>query len=942
VVVAAVGPLFGRSAEIETMQQLLRRSAAGSGAVAFVEGEPGVGKSRLLIEAMTIAETLGFQVYIGAAEELTLHRPFGPLVDALELDRGATDPFRRDIAQVLRGGALHDDGSVLLSPIPDFQFHVVEEVIDLVEGLTRSGPVFLAIDDLQWADQATLLTVLELGRRFASVPLAVFGAFRPASRRADLDRLISSLRAATHLTLAPLTPSDVAQLVERMLAAPPGPRLLTEVAGGGGNPLYVTELVQALIDEGHLDWTRGSVEMRGDELPRTLRLTILRRLSFLSPRSLELLNVASVLGRTFALGDLSAVLGRSTVQLLPELQEAVRAGVLGDAGTRMAFRHDLLREVVYQELPLPVRLQLHREVGKALADAGAPLDQVARHLGMAAEPGDLEAVYWLGRAAAEAGATAPAIGVELLDRALTLAPQGPDATQLRAERARLLVWAGRLDEGADEARALLDEGVGDACSLELRSGLALALLLSGRLSEAVGELELLTHSPELPADTRAHLMAEAALGRLLTGDRAAAVRDASAALDASLAQSDELTCSLSLSTLAWASQDEGRLDEATELATAGVAHAEQAGPDVVARYGSYYFLGGVLTTADRYEEARNAFVTGRAAAEAAGAITVVTIYHVGIAMLAYATGDWDDAVAELEAGIALAEELGSILGLTWHWSLLAQIAVRRGQIDRASAMLDRAQAEMVRVGPQVGVDWMMWTRALTVEQKDPARAYALLCNCWDLYAALGVQQTVQTIGPDITRLAVLHKDGVRAAVVAARAAEVAETLGTTTARIAALRCRAWADGDLDVALQACDVARLGPRPIDVALTCEEAGLRLRDSNRKAEAIPLLEEALAVYEQLGATADIARTVAALNSVGLRRRVRAEARPAYGWESLTRSERAVVEHVAKGLTNRQIALQLSVSRRTVETHLSHIFAKLGFTSRVELATAATRNT
>jgi DNA-binding CsgD family transcriptional regulator len=942
VVVAAVGPMFGRSAEIQAVRELLQRAASGTGAVAFFEGEAGIGKSRLLAEAMTLAEDFEFQVYMGAADELTLHRPFGPLIDALELDRDATDPFRRDIALVLRGDAFHDDGSVLMSPVPDFQFRVVEEVIDLVEGLTRAGPVLVAIDDLQWADPATLLTVLELGRRFTSVPLALLGVFRPAPRRADLDRVIASLRMATHLTLGPIPPDDVAQLVERMLAAPPGPRLLAEVAGGGGNPLYVTELVQALVDEGDLDWTRGSVEMRGDELPRTLRLTILRRLGFLPPRTLELLQVASVLGRTFALADLSAVLRRSTVQLLPDLQEAVRAGVLGNAGARMAFRHDLLREVVYQELPLPVRLQLHREAGAALADAGAPLDQVARHLGMAAEPGDREAVYWLARAAAEAGATAPAVGVELLDRALALAPPAPDAQRLRAERARLLVWAGQLTEGAREARALLDEGVEERASLDLRAGLALALMLSGRLSESVGELEVLTQSPDLPAQKRAHFMAEAALGRLLTGDRAAAIADASAALDASLAQGDELTCSLSLSTLAWARQDEGNIGEATELARAAVAHAEQAGPDVVARYGSYYFLGGVLTTGDRYEEARDAFVTGRAAAEAAGAITVVTIYHVGIAMLAYATGDWDDAVAELEAGIALAEELGSVLGLTWHWSLLAQIAVHRGEVDRANEMLDRAQAEMVRVGPQVGVDWMMWTRALTVEPSDPARAYALLCNCWDLYATLGVLQTVQTIGPDIARLAVLHKDEQRAAAVATRAQEVADMLGTTTARIAALRCRAWVEGDLEVALQACEAARAGPRMIDVALTCEEAGLRFRDTSRKADAIPLLEEALTAYEQLGAAADIARVVAALNSVGLRRRVRAAARPTYGWESLTRSERTVVEHVARGLTNRQIALQLSVSRRTVETHLSHVFMKLGITSRVELATAATRNT
>jgi DNA-binding CsgD family transcriptional regulator len=842
----------------------------------------------------------------------------------------------------LRGDAVHDDGSVLLSPVPDFQFRVVEDLLDLVEELTRDTPILVVLDDLQWADQATLLTVLEMGRRLYSLPLALVGAFRTAPRRADLDRVITSIPRSTHLTLSALAANDVARLVEGLLAAPPGPRLLSEVAGGGGNPLYVTELVQSLIDEGDLDWARGSVEMRGSELPRTLRLTILRRLGFLPEATLELLHVAAVLGRSFSLTELSTVLGQSTFELLPDVQEAVRAGVLGTTGDRLAFRHDLLREVVYQDLPLPMRVALHRVAGRALAAAGAPADQIARHLGLAAEPGDLEALEWLTRAADEAGATAPAVAIELLERALELAPRGADVERLRADRARLLVWAGRAVDGVAEARALLDEGISAAAAVEVRSGLALALLLQGRLAESIAEIETLTRNPELPLASRIHLMAEAALGRLLTGDRATAARDADVALDASLASGDELTCSLSLSTLAWARQDEGHVAEAIELATAAVAHAEQAGSDVVGRYGSQYFRGAVLTTADRYAEAMASYVAGRAAAEAAGASTVTTIYHAGIGMLAYAGGHWDDAVTELQAGNEMAEQLGSILGLTWHWSVLAQIAVHRGDIDRAHQILDSAEAEMIRVGPQVGIDWMMWTRALALEAGDRAAAFTALGNCWDLYSALGVLQTVQTTGPDLARLAHGAGDHERATMTAERAADVAGMLGTTTSRVAALRCRAWADGDLDVALEAQVAARESVRVIDVAMTTEEVGLRLRDAGRKGDAAAQFEDALAEYERLGATADVARVIDALKSVGSRRRVRAPARPTYGWDSLTRSERAVIDLVAKGLTNRQVALQLSVSRRTVETHLSHIFAKLGITSRVELATAATRNT
>jgi DNA-binding CsgD family transcriptional regulator len=940
VVTTSVGPLVGRSGELDALRALLRRAAAGTGQVAFVEGEAGIGKSRLLEDAITAADGLGFQVFAGAAEELAANRPFGPLIGALELERDAPDPVRRELARLARGDTAPDDGSVLLSAVPDHSYRVVEGILDLVEGLTAGSPVALILDDLQWADHATLLTVLELGRRLTSMPAAVLTAFRPAPRRAELDRLVTALPEATHLSLAPLPSAAVAELVERMVAAPAGPRLLAEVAGGGGNPLFVTELVRALLDEGDLDWSRGSVELAQSELPRTLRLTMLRRLGFLPQSTLELLHVAAVLGTTFSLPDLSAVLGRPTVQLLPDLDEGVRAGILGEVGSRLRFRHDLLREAVYQDLPYPVRVQLHREAARALAASGARAEQVARHFGLAAEPGDVEAVDWLVRAAHEAGPTAPAMAIELLDRAIELGPAGSDDRGLRAERARLMIWSGRIAEGEAEARSLLDEADAGQTAIDVRAGLALALLAQGRLAEALGHLEALTCNPDLPGAQRSHLMAEAALIRLLTGDRDAAVRDARAALEAATIGNDELGCSLSLATLAWVHHDQGALADAFELATDALTHAEKAGPSVVGRYGAHYFLGTVLTTSDRYEDAAQAFMGGRAAAEATGSATMLTIYHVGIAMLDYATGRWDDAVAELEAGIALGVERGTMLGMTWHWSVWAQIAFHRGERARAMDMLDRAEAEILRVGPQFGVDWMMWTRALCMEVDDPARALTLLRSCWDLYDMVGVLQTVQTIGPDLTRLTMEAGDDEGAAAVAARVEEVADRLGTASSRVAALRCRARAARDPEHALAAVAAARVGPRAIDVPLAAEEAAVLVRDAGRRADAVPLLEEALAAFERLGATADVARVVALLPTVGSRRRARAAPRPTHGWGSLTRSERSVVDLVAEGLTNRQIALQLSVSRRTVETHLSHVFGKLGLSSRVELATAAIR--
>src|SRR5215218_10388204 len=395
--------LRGRTVELRTLADALGRAAGGRPAIVVVEGEAGIGKSRLLAEALEAARSRGLEVVAGRGQDLERNRPFGLLADAFGCSRSSPDPRRAAIAALL---ATHDGdrGVTTVSSDPGLQFQAVDAFLDLVEAQAGRGPLVLGLDDLQWADPSSLLTLGALARRLTVGPVALVASLRPLPRGRELERTLEAFDAAGahRLALGQLDREAVAELV----AAEPGPTLMAEMAAAGGNPLFVTELVAALLSEGAVRTVDGRAEVVEMTLPPNLRLTILRRLSFLPEQTLEALRPASILGSSFSLTELSATTDRSVLELSSELAEAIRAKVLEDDGERLRFRHDLIHEAIYEDLPTSVRLALHREAGRRLAGAGAEPLRVAEHLARVDTQGDAEAVAWLTRAAGDA---APAV-----------------------------------------------------------------------------------------------------------------------------------------------------------------------------------------------------------------------------------------------------------------------------------------------------------------------------------------------------------------------------------------------------------------------------------------------------------------------------------------------------------------------------------------------------
>lgn len=942
----AVRPLFGRSTELEVLQSLVDRVTEGVGQIAVIEGVAGMGKTRLLHEVLTYGEGRGLRVLRGAANELERDRPFRALAVTLGLHPGADDLNRAEIGRLLVGepGA----GATAVGQASDLSYRIIDAVADLLQELCLAGPIVLALEDFHWADPSTIRAVRSVARRLAASPIALFVTFRPAPSVPDVEAAVGDLleRGARHVVLDPLNEDAATSLARDVVSAELGPHLRAQVAGAGGNPLFVTEVLEALREEGAIELGDGRAEVSGLSVPPSLRLTILRRLSFLADESLELLKVASILGSSFSIADLSLVTRRSVVQLLSLLTEVFRAGILGETEDRIAFRHDLIREAIYEELPAAIRKDLHREAGRVLAAAGGSPAQVAQQMSLGASPGDAEALLWLRRAAREAGPRSAPVAVRLLERALELTESAdPNRRAILDELALPLLTVGRLDEAEALVRESLDLEGDPVAKLPLRRSLATTVFFRGDRPGARALFESNARASEAPAGERATDLALASMSAMYSGDLARARSLAGEGKQAGESSGDAFGASLSLMTLSTVARFQGSLQEALDLGARAVQLASRvdapwAGPFIHPAL----LYGAACLEGDRLDEAENVLRMGRDVAERSGTWHIPW-YQMYLAARNFLTGDWDDAIAEAQAGLSFLDdmEFTPFAAALFPRGLIAAIALYRGDAEAAMFALTKAEEELARSGTQLGVDAMLWAKAMLLEAEgDPAQARSVLDGVWNVYGMVGYHHAHRWLAPDLVRLTLDAGDADRAESIVADLEDLATRARVHTVEGVALRCRGLLENDPQLLVASVEAYRRGPRPFERALACEDAAIALARDGRVDEARSFLEEALEVYERVGASRAIDRAEAGARASGLRRGRRGlRRRPSFGWESLTPTELRVVELVAQGLTNRAIGEQMFISARTVETHVGHLFAKLRVSNRAELAATAIRH-
>jgi DNA-binding CsgD family transcriptional regulator len=326
-----------------------------------------------------------------------------------------------------------------------------------------------------------------------------------------------------------------------------------------------------------------------------------------------------------------------------------------------------------------------------------------------------------------------------------------------------------------------------------------------------------------------------------------------------------------------------------------------------------------------------------------GLVWSLPLYHSHLGVRRFHAGDLDGAVAELEAGLAIADEV--VLGapvMTAATAWLAVIQLHQDDVAGAEQTLTAALRRLAELGPNPGLVLLDWARALVEEARGNLdEALCLLKPAYDISLAHG-KITDPWSAMALVRLCVRTGNRERAAAMLPLIDEQAATGGTASMRGRALRCRGLVEANADLLVSAVVAYRQSPRPLELAAACEDAGIHLADAERLAEAVPYLEEAYALYDDIGAVRDAARVRAELRKRGVTRGARGrQARASSGWESLTKTEFRVLSLVAQRLSNPEVAERLFVSRNTVECHLKHIYRKLSLTSRVELAAEAGRH-
>src|SRR5580692_4615857 len=546
---------------------LMRKVVRGQGGSVLIEGEPGIGKSSLVRAATAEAADAGCEVFWGAGDELGQALPLLPLLEGLRVREASANPRRNTILRLLRGELAADRGT-------DVSAALAEQLLALVAEQCAERPTILVIDDLQWADQASITLWGRLAKSVRQSPLLLVGMMRPVPQRDDLLALRRGAGDAGRLPLTGLPPGGVPELVAALAGGRPDGKLLRLADGAAGNPLYVTELVGALARGSSLTITdAGAAELTSGPVPGSLSAAIADRLGFVSGSVREVLRAAALLGVDFAVPDLATVLGRGVADLIPAVEGARAAGVLAESGHGLGFRHPLIRAALYDVMPGPVRAAWHRDAGRALAEAGAPADRVARQLlwavggtGGPAEPMGEWILAWLDRTSELLVGQAPPVAAELLRQAVARSPAGSaQHDRLSGRLADALYRVGDTAEAEQVANLALAHAVEPDLLVDLHWTLAQCGIRAGRAAESLATLDRALAAPGISARHRARLLVLSARTLTHSSEIEKGGRVAAAALTAATEAGDSWAMGWALHVLALVASVQQRSTDALAL-----------------------------------------------------------------------------------------------------------------------------------------------------------------------------------------------------------------------------------------------------------------------------------------------------------------------------------------------------------------------------------------
>jgi DNA-binding NarL/FixJ family response regulator len=921
---ALAGELVGRRQELERVDAVLSEVAGGAFRAMAIRGEPGVGKTALLAVLADRAEHRRLTVDRGRATEFERGVPFGIFADAFER-LSAAEHAPAELGALT---AATEGGPAKLD-----RYRLFRGVRRLLEWRAGGHGTVLVLDDLHWADQASLELTEYLLRRPARAALLVAVAYRTAQPSPGLADALARLgSAATQLVLDPLGPADVAVLYPD---APARRRALLHRATRG-NPLYLRVLAGS--DEQTLTvLAEQAVDDRA--VPEQVLLDVLgAELATLDPVSCLVAQTAAVVGDPADRDLVAFVTELSDEAAAAAFDTLSRAGVMAPEGPRFRFRHPLVRTAAYWLAPPAWRTGAHRRIAGYLRDRHGPVLALAQHTERSARPGDEVAVATLTDAATATRHTAPATAARLARRALQLVPDRPEFADHRLELlmllARVLGFSGELEE----SRLLLHEVIqaNGPHRAEAVTFCAVVYRLLGRLDEAVALLT--SELDRLPGQGErvAQALLELSGVDLLRHDAAGVCRHAGRALEAVTG-----TGNTGLAASAHAVLALGLLQRA-EMAPAG-AHIDRAGwlvdasPDaaLLPELGTVAPLVWVEIHLDHHDRAQRHL--GRALALARGNGLAHTLPYLLTVDALLRT-----RLGQLPAALAAADEARECAAImkAAEATAMADIVRLRPTLWRHGPRAAQALAAEVTAAGRPGGGW--WS--------DLARQSLAEVH---LAAGDGERCLAELAGGHVEdATAASYRWGLRAAActalrrldegrhAAAEALRHARRSGLAHQLGAAHHAEAVvldAEDELDAATTHANAAVRGfaeaGAPVEEGVARQFLAVLHARAGRRAAARGELGRAKALFSATDADA-LAGSVARDERRLAGRAPRPRRSTENGLATLTAREREVVDLVAAGLTNREVAERLYLSRKTVETHLSRAFAKLHVRSRVDL--------
>jgi DNA-binding CsgD family transcriptional regulator/tetratricopeptide (TPR) repeat protein len=973
-------PHVGRASEIALLSDWLGDVAEGHGGLHLIAGQSGIGKTRLAKTIADRAEREKWAVCIGRVYSVESGVPYAVWSDALTQLLRAMDPSARNV--LTRGGdwlaticpAFGTDSASRDSDSSDGKARLLWQFSQFLARLSEKHPLLIVLENLHVADSASLELLHFIARQTAKSRIAIIGTYaesdldrRPALR--DMEQSLLALGSAKLMRLNPLTQIDIEQLVceafsvDHMPARQLARRLYSWTRG---HPFFVEETLKSLVESGRL-YERGGQwlgwEVEELDLPRSVRSAVSKRLDHLGADARSVAGVAAVVGARLRFNILATVCDLPREAVLVALEELCKAAILVETSRSeegdYEFAHPIIQDVIYDSLGVARTRLLHTAVAKSLEaayaiDPEAHADLLAFHFSRADPEADAgKAARYLAAAGRDALARhADRAAADYLSAALER-PGHVEAETLIADLAQARQRLGEYDAAMglwQRARTEADSRGNIAARARIERRMGLACHWSGRFEEALAHFDAAEASAVRAGDdvTRAQIQINRGSCSQSLGRPKDAERDLSAALETAERLQDPALLARANRALLFLRVFTGPPESARAHGERALELAEQIGDKTVA-WSAHHGLGTLAgLTGDGARMLGHVGKAEKLADELGSPLLKVHLDELTI-QYAFASGDWDAGVAQAERTIATARALNqkTLLPRILVWASMFYTA--RADYERAKQLLDEAwelgvaraaRGRPIELHSQVAVHAGLasfylatgdYARAVEIGEQGLAIADRAGYAVWATFRLL----------PVTAEAAFWKRDAAKAKLLRDRLHDECERQGNRLGLIwaaagDALLARLQEDydrasrifgqviQDLESVPWIFDAARLRRWYADVLKRSGDD----EGCNRE------LKKSHEVLASLGAKGEMELARTMMKQLGMRLPSR-ETAGGRKVPRLTDRENDIARLVAERKSNKQIAVALGISARTVTTHVANIFSKLGVSSRGELA-------